>query len=115
MSKPTIRAIYLGGAVALVVGLTLLFAGIPGGTATTDAYGVSSGTPGNIPLFIAGIILVVVAAIPMFVAWLFALIRTARSGQWAWFVVLLVINAPMLVYIFVRDPVPAPPAPLYRR
>jgi formate/nitrite transporter FocA (FNT family) len=113
MRKSVIRTLYLAGLAGLLVGLILTIAGIPGGTSVTY-YGNPGSTPGNPTLFTIGLIIVVLAAIPMVIAWVMALVRTAQRSEWVWFVLLLVINASMLVYIFVPDPPLTPTAPLYQ-
>lgn len=80
MRKATIRILYLSGLVVLLVGLAVLIASILGGT-TTNWYGLSIKSPGNPALFVVGNILVALAVISMFLARVFALIRTARGGQ----------------------------------
>ncbi|HEX9070167.1 MAG TPA: hypothetical protein VF807_15465 [Ktedonobacterales bacterium] len=113
MRKSVIRTLYLAGAAVLVVGLILTIAGIAGGASLTY-YGSTASTPGNPTLFAIGLIIVVLAVIPMIIAWIMALVRTAQRSDWVWFILLLVINASMLVYIFVPDPPLTPTAPLYQ-
>lgn len=66
------------------------------------ATGATTFTISNAPLFIG--ILIAVAIILALVAWIGALIKTARLARWSWFIVLLLISwlaIPMLIYIFV--------------
>jgi hypothetical protein len=114
MSRSLSRTLYLIGIGILILGGILLAIGIPGGTTTTDANGVHVTTPGNGALFGIGLTLMLLASIPMFVAWIGALVRTAQLGTWGWFVALLLVSGiAMLIYIFFGPDIPRRTAPIW--
>ncbi|SRR5579884_2681485 len=83
----TLNLISLGGA---VLGASLMVDALYGGTFSTTPHG--NWSPGNLPLFIAGGVLLGGAWIALFVAYVMSLIKMAQNQQWTWFVLSLVLN-----------------------
>jgi len=110
MERKTSRNLYLIGLVAEIVGIILFTIGTTAALATTNSDGTVSaagGTSFSI-LGLIAILLLVVGGILAFVAWIGALIKTARLGQWLWFILLIVFSGiTMLVYIFAGPTKPA--------
>ena len=117
MQKKTIRTLYLISLAGAVLGAALMVGGLYGGTLapyTRSHYG----SPGNLPLFIAGGVVLGAAGIVLFVAYVLALIKMAQNQQWTWFVLSLILNFfgffwsifPSLIWSFFPDvaaPLPA--------
>ncbi|HKW20309.1 MAG TPA: hypothetical protein VJO13_02965 [Ktedonobacterales bacterium] len=112
MERSTSRNLYLIGLVLVIIATVLLIVG--GGAAaaatTTNPDGTVSTTAGaglGIMLIVSFLVYAV-GAILAFIAWLGALIKTARLGQWLWFILLIVFSGiTMLVYIFAGPTKPA--------
>lgn len=82
MKKTTSLILYIVGVLLLVTAVKLPI-----------LYGSSTGTP--------AVILAIVGGIVFAVAWVGALLRTARLGSWGWFLFLLFLSViALLVYIF---------------
>jgi hypothetical protein len=114
MERSTSRNLFLAAIVLGIIATVLFFVGGAAAAAatTTNPDGTVSTTAGagvGIMLIIAFIVWAV-AGILSFIAWLGALIKTARLGQWLWFILLLVLSwtgIMMLVYIFAGPTKPA--------
>ena len=123
MSKSTSRNLYLVSLAILIVGGILLAVSIPGGTTQETATGTYTTTIGKPGLFVFADILFVIGGIVGLVAWIGALVKMARLGQWVWFILLLVASGiTMLIYIFAgpttppnarMNPAPYPQNPPY--
>ena len=114
MSKSTVSRIFVGSLLALVSGLVLMFVtadvGYNAGAFTMhgpDVAGIQS-TPGGVATVLLGffaITLVVAGGIGQFVAWIGALVATAKGGFIGWFLVLLLFGllatafVPMIAYV----------------
>ncbi|HET8909090.1 MAG TPA: hypothetical protein VFN11_19210 [Ktedonobacterales bacterium] len=98
MERKTSRNLYLASIVIFVVGLVLLI--VAGGAASANANSTSVGTGVGIMAIVSSL-LFIVGGILATIAWIGALIKTAKLGQWVWFI-LVILFAPimMLVYIF---------------
>lgn len=112
MSKATSRWLYILAIVIAIAATVLLVLGLQGSqTSTQTVNGVSQTTLtalGNPTLFGAGIVLYVVSGILAAIAWIGALVKTARLGRWGWFVCLLLLSGiTMLIYIFGGPTTPA--------
>ena len=97
-----------------LIGLGLLVGGLVGSTYTTSANGYSTNTQvtnfGNLPLFITGVTLLSLSAIPFLIAWIGALINLARLQEWVWFVLMLIFSwITLLVYLFAGPTTPRVP------
>ena len=105
MERSTSRNLYLIGLLLVIIATVLLIVG--GGAAaaatTTNPDGTVSTTAGagiGI-LLIVSFIVYAIGAILTFVAWIGALVKTAKLSQWVWFILLIVFSGiTMLVYIF---------------
>jgi len=110
MSKIRIRILTLLGLIGGLIGSLMFFAGaLIGAPTVTDATGVHVTGLGNPPLFVAGIAVVLTAAILALIAAIFALIRTAEGQHWGWFVTMLVFGSIVtLIWSFVGPDDPSP-------
>ncbi|HLG65622.1 MAG TPA: hypothetical protein VKY19_27120 [Ktedonosporobacter sp.] len=107
MKKSVSRALYLLAILLYIIGIGLFYYGAGGGNMNTFNALVASGH-----LFVAadmsnstftgiGALLVALGSLLAVIAWLGALIKTARLGRWGWFVCLLIFSGiAMLIYIF---------------
>ncbi|HEX4204421.1 MAG TPA: hypothetical protein VHZ51_09535, partial [Ktedonobacteraceae bacterium] len=56
---------------------------------------------GNLPLFISGIVLYVLAFVAFTIGWIGALINLARLREWTWFVLTILFSVVcLIVYLF---------------
>ncbi|HEY7342028.1 MAG TPA: hypothetical protein VH591_14205 [Ktedonobacterales bacterium] len=110
MERSTSRNLYLIGLVLEIVGIILFIVGTTAAIATSDANGVPSDA-GATSFGILGLIAILVLAVGgvlALVAWIGALVKTAKLGQWLWFILLIVFSGiTMLVYIFAGPTQPA--------
>jgi hypothetical protein len=99
MSKRQITRLFLGSLLAVVAGLALMVLG--GGLAVAndvlvtdgpDVVGVDAGAAGwlLIALAIVGVLVLLAAGVGLLVAWVAALLATARLKDKTWFLVLLI-------------------------
>jgi hypothetical protein len=116
MRRSLIRILYLSGLGVILLGVILLLVSFASGaTTTTNAYGGTTTTPNNVALFVAAIGIICLGAIPVLVAWIGALVRTAQLQEWVWFVLLLVFQGvTLLAYVIAGPDQPRQTAPLYR-
>jgi hypothetical protein len=91
MQKKNIRILYLTSLGGIVLGAALMIGALYGGTFSPYSHG--HGSPGNLPLFIAGGVLLGSATVAIFVAYVMSLIKMAQNQQWAWFVVSLILHS----------------------
>jgi hypothetical protein len=102
MERKTSRNLYLIGLVLAIIATVLLIVGggvAAGATNSDGSVSTAAGASLGIMLIVAFLVYIV-AAVFAIIAWIGALIKTAKLGQWVWFILLLVINVTMLVYIF---------------
>jgi len=114
MSKPLINRIFVGSLAAIIAGILLALVTVAAvlctGTWTfsgseVTAFEPSSAAGVTFGFAIVGGLLVVAGAIGQFVAWIGALVNTARLADKTWFLVLLVTGLlsfgfiAMLVYV----------------
>jgi hypothetical protein len=114
MTKRTIAIFFIVSILMDLIGLGLLVGGLIGSTYTTSTNGYSTNTQvtnfGNLPLFITGVILLSLSAIPFLIAWIGALINLARLQEWIWFVLMLIFSwITLLVYLFAGPTTPRVP------
>ncbi len=110
MERKTSRNLYLIGLVLEIVGIILFTVGTTAAIATSDANGTPSdaGTASFGILGLIAILLLAVGGVLALVSWIGALVKTARLGQWLWFILLIVFSGiTMLVYIFAGPTKPA--------
>lgn len=119
MKKSVSRALYLLALLLVIGGSVLFYFGAGGGDMNTFNALAASGH-----LFVAadmnnstftriGALLVALGSLLLLVAWIGALIKTARLGRWGWFIFLLLLSwlaIPMLVYIFAGPTTSARPS-----
>ncbi|HYX50182.1 MAG TPA: hypothetical protein VE843_10595 [Ktedonobacteraceae bacterium] len=104
MTKRTIGIFFIISILMDLIGLGLLAGGLVGSTYTTTNNGYSTSaqvaTFGNLPLFITGVILLSLSAIPFLIAWIGALVNLARLQEWIWFVFMIIFSwITLLVYL----------------
>ena len=114
MNKRTIGIFFIVSILMDLIGLGLLVGGLVGSTYTTSTNGYSTNTQvtnfGNLPLFITGVTLLSLSAIPFLIAWIGALINLARLQEWVWFVLMLIFSwITLLVYLFAGPTTPRVP------
>src|SRR5215831_20762547 len=111
MSKRTIGIFFIVSIIMDIVGVGMIIGGLIGSTTASTSNGYSYSTQvtsfGNQTLFILGVILVSVSAIPYLVAWIGALINLARLQQWVWFILMLIFQwITLLVYVIAGPTTP---------
>src|SRR5581483_6318759 len=107
MKKSVSRALYLLALLLDIAGIVVFVYGAGGGNMNTFNSLVASGhlfvstDMNNSMLTGIGALLVAAGSLLAFIAWIGALIKTARLGRWGWFVFLLIFSGiTMLLYIF---------------
>ncbi len=107
MAKSLTRTLYLIGFGLFIVSGILLGVSFVGSTTAADG----SATIGNPALFGIATFMMFVAGVPMLIAWVGALVKTAQLQRWGWFICLLLFSGiTLLVYIFAGPETPAPSA-----
>lgn len=108
MSLSTTRKLYLSAIGLAIIGAILFFVGAAGATTSIDPNtGLATVSGGNPALSLVAIIVFVVAAIVSFIAWIGALIATAKMGRWGWFVLILILSGiGMLAYVIAGPKAP---------
>jgi hypothetical protein len=111
MTKKTIGIFFIISIIMDIVGVGLLIGGLIGSTYSTTTEGYSTNTTvtsfGNLPLFIIGVALLSLSAIPYLVAWIGALVNLARLQQWIWFVLMLIFHwITLLIYLIAGPTTP---------
>ena len=114
MSKRTIGIFFIVSVIMDLIGVALIAGGLIGSTYTTTTNGYSTNAQvtsfGNLPLFIIGVIMLSLSAIPFLIAWIGALINLARLQEWVWFVLMLIFSwITLLVYLFAGPTTPRVP------
>ena len=114
MSKRTIGILFIVSIIMDLIGVGLIAGGLVGSTFSTTSSGYSTNAQvtsfGNLPLFIIGVIILSLSAIPYLVAWIGALINLARLQEWVWFVLMLIFQwITLLVYLFAGPTTPRVP------
>ena len=108
MTKRTIGIFFLISILMDVVGIGMIIGGLIGSTTVTNSNGYYSSTQvaqfGNAPLFVTGVILVSLSAIPFLIAWIGALINLARLGEWVWFVLMIIFSWITLIIYLIAGP-----------
>ncbi len=112
MSKRTIGIFFIVSVIMDLIGLGMVVGGLVGSTYTTptNAYSTNGQITsfGNLPLFIVGVIILSLSAIPYLIAWIGALINLARLQEWVWFVLMLIFQwITLIVYLIAGPTTPA--------
>ena len=117
MSKRTIGILFIVSIIMGLVGAGLIIGGLVGSTYTTTNNGYSTNAQitsfGNQPLFIAGVIIVSLSAIPYLIAWIGALVNLARLQEWVWFVLMLIFQWITLLVYLIAGPTTRAGVPQY--
>jgi hypothetical protein len=114
MSKRTIGILFIVSIIMDLIGVGLIAGGLVGSTFSTTNNGYSTNAQvtsfGNLPLFIIGVVILSLSAIPYLIAWIGALINLARLQEWVWFVLMLIFQwITLLVYLFAGPTTPRVP------
>lgn len=118
MRKRTILGLVLASIVVIIIGLLLLVpaaieatshctqAQINAGTcqANTGAFGVRGAI---------GVVLLIAAAVLHLIAWILALVRSAKMRSWVWFVVVLLLSELGTLLYALFGPADRPSMPTY--
>ena len=112
MSKRTIGIFFIVSVIMDLIGVGLIIGGLVGSTYTTTNNGYSTNGQitsfGNLPLFIVGVIILSLSAIPYLIAWIGALVNLARLQEWVWFVLMLIFQwITLIVYLITGPTTPA--------
>jgi len=114
MTKSTVTKTFVGSLIAIVAGLFVMAAGILVAIATgtfemtgpdVTGFHLSASAPAALGLAFIGAIGIVAGGIGQLVAWIGAVVNTARLDDKTWFIVLLVLGIlsfgfiAMLVYV----------------
>jgi len=117
MSKRTIGIFFIVSVIMDLIGLGLIVGGLVGSTYTTTNNGYSTSGQitsfGNQSLFIVGVIILSLSAIPYLIAWIGALVNLARLQQWVWFVLMLIFQWITLIVYLIAGPTTRPGVPQY--
>ncbi|HEU5227136.1 MAG TPA: hypothetical protein VFU49_04935 [Ktedonobacteraceae bacterium] len=107
MKKSVSRVLYLLALLLVIGGSVVFYFGAGGGNMNTFNALAASGhlfvaaDMSNSMLTRLGALLVALGNLLALIAWIGALVKTARLGRWGWFIFLLLLNGlTMLVYIF---------------
>src|SRR5437763_988479 len=108
MSKRTIGIFFIISIIMDLIGVALIAGGLIGSTYTTTTNGYSTNAQvtsfGNMPLFIIGVIMLSLSAIPFLIAWIGALVNLARLQEWVWFVLMLIFQWITLIVYLIAGP-----------
>jgi len=110
MERKTSRNLYLIFILLDIVGIILFTIGTGAAISTANSEGTVSAAGGSSfsILGLISILLLIVGSVFALIAWIGALIKTAKLGQWVWFILLIVFSGiTMLVYIFAGPTQPA--------
>src|SRR5207247_3835134 len=117
MSKRTIGIFFIVSIIMGLVGAGLIIGGLVGSTYTTTNNGYSNNVQltsiANTPLFVTGIVIASLSAIPYLIAWIGALVNLARLQQWVWFVLMLLFQWITLIVYLIAGPTTPPGGPQY--
>ena len=117
MSKRTIGILFIVSIIMGLVGAGLIIGGLVGSTYTTTNNGYSTNVQltsiANTPLFVTGIVIASLSAIPYLIAWIGALVNLARLQQWVWFVLMLIFQWITLLVYLIAGPTTPPGVPPY--
>lgn len=103
MERKTSRNLYLIAILLEIVGAVLFAVGAGAAAATANSDGTLSATGGTSfgILSIIALLVIVVGSVLALIAWIGALIKLAKLGQWVWFILMFLFSGiTMLVYIF---------------
>lgn len=117
MKKSVSRVLYLLALLLGIGGIAIFVYGASGGDMNTLNALATSGhlfvaaDMNNSTLTAIGALLVALGSLLALIAWIGALVKTARLGRWGWFVFLLIFSGiTMLIYIFAGPTTSARPS-----
>ena len=117
MSKRTIGIFFIVSVIMDLIGIGMIVGGLVGSTfaTTTNGYSTSGQITsfGNLPLFIVGVIILSLSAIPYLIAWIGALVNLARLQEWIWFVLMLIFQWITLIVYLIAGPTTRAGVPQY--
>ncbi len=117
MNKRTIGIFFIVSVIMDLIGIGMIVGGLVGSTfaTTTNGYSTSGQITsfGNLPLFIAGVIILSLSAIPYLIAWIGALVNLARLQEWVWFVLMLIFQWVTLIVYLIAGPTTRAGVPQY--
>jgi hypothetical protein len=117
MSKRTIGIFFIVSVIMDLIGVGMIVGGLVGSTYNTTNNGYSTSAQitsfGNQPLFIVGVIIVSLSAIPYLIAWIGALVNLARLQEWVWFVLMLIFQWVTLIVYLIAGPTTRAGVPQY--
>ncbi|SRR6266487_3417056 len=117
MSKRTIGIFFIVSVIMDLIGVGMIVGGLVGSTYNTTNNGYSTSAQitsfGNQPLFITGIVIVSLSAIPYLIAWIGALVNLARLQEWVWFVLMLIFQWITLIVYLIAGPTTRAGVPQY--
>ncbi|MEO6891909.1 MAG: DUF5652 family protein [Ktedonobacteraceae bacterium] len=103
----TIHTLYLAGLAALFVGAMVDYMGLKGNPQALSGkytHFTQFTQPIHPAVYTLGTTIMGIALLLIVVAWVWALIKTARNRQWIWFICLILFSlVALLVYIFVEE------------
>lgn len=107
MKKSVSRFLYLAAILLDIVAIVVFYEGAGGGDMTKFNQLAAAGhlfiaaDMSNSSMTATGALLFLIAALLAVIAWVGALIKTARLRRWGWFICLLLFSGiTMLIYIF---------------
>ncbi len=107
MKKSVSRLLYLLSILLYIAAVVVFYIGASGGNMSTFNALAASGhlfvatDMANSGLTALGALLFLIAGLLSLIAWIGALIKTARLGRWGWFICLLLFSGiSLLIYIF---------------
>src|SRR6266516_6212448 len=117
MSKRTIGILFIVSVIMDLIGLGLIVGCLVCRTYSTTNNGYSTSGQitsfGNQSLFIVGVIILSLSAIPYLIAWIGALINLARLQEWVWFVLMLIFQWITLIVYLITGPTRPAGVPQY--
>ena len=112
MAKRTVGIFFIVSIIMGLVGAGLIIGGLAGSTYTTtnngSSYNVQLTHIANPALFVVGIVIAALSAIPFLIAWIGALVNLARLQHWVWFIFMIFFNwITLLVYVIAGPTTPS--------
>ncbi len=103
----SIHTLYLAGLAALFAGAMVDYMGLKGNPQALSGkytHFTQFTQPIHPAVYTLGTTIMGLALLLIIVAWVWALIKTARNRQWIWFICLILLSlGALLVYIFVEE------------
>ena len=119
MRKRTILWLVLSGIILAIIGTALFVPAVVSAAGHCTQAQLNNGTCNITPTSVqsaaiaVGVILWIIAAILDLIAWIMALIRSARMRSWGWFIVVLLIHGLGTLIYAIAGPPDQPRMPAY--